>query len=190
VATFLEVRFIRAVADEKAPAKKASAPAKPLTAPSKKASPVVTAVRWLRAIALAGGLVVSLLGVSAALGVVTDMLVLRAIVALVLLVGLPLFVSDKILSRMKSPTDRLGVVLDVFGVLWVGLAWLFVAAVPKVLVAEGDRQTRQGALWLAKTAYFLGGVSPTFREQRAVVAPPSASASASAAPSASAPGAH
>lgn len=127
-------------------------------------------------------------------GVVTDILILRVIVALVILIGLPLFVSDKVLSRMKAPGDRLGVVLDVFGVFWMALAWLFVAAFPKVFVAEGDRQTRGGGTVLAKTTYFLGGVSPTFRTERSLVAAPSSSVSSvsssvsvpSAAPSVSA----
>lgn len=179
------------MADEKAPAKKASPPLKPLV-PGKKTGTLVTVARWARVVALGGGLLVALLGLSAALGFVTDILVVRAVVALIVLVGLPLFVSDKVLSRMKAPGDKVGVVLDVFGVFWVALAWLFVAAVPKVLVAEGDRQTRQGTIWLARAAYFLGGVSPTFREQHATAAgAPSGSASASAGPSASASqGAH
>lgn len=176
------------MADEKAPAKKPAAAVKPLSSPPKKGSAVATAVRWLRVVALTGGLLVALLGLSAALGFATDILILRAVVALVVLVGLPLFVSDKLLARMKAPGDKLGVVLDVFGVLWVGLAWLFIAAVPKVLVSEGDRQTRQGSIWLAKASYFLGGVNPTFREERSTVPAPSSSVSGAPAPSTAAIG--
>ena len=111
---------------------------------------------------------------------VTDILVLRGIVALVLMIGIPLFVSDKVLSRMKSGlggSERLGIVLDVFGVFWMALAWLFVGALPRVFVAEGDRQTRNGSISFAKATYLLGGVSPTFRMERSLVAAASSSVS-------------
>lgn len=165
------------MAEEKTPAKKpAPTLSKGSSSLGKKTSGAVVAVRWARGLSLFGAFLTALLGLSSAFGAVTDIFVLRAIVALVLLVGLPLFASDKILSRMKSPNDKLAVVLDVFGLFWMTLAWLFVAALPKVFVAEGDRQTRAGSTTLAKTVYFLGGVSPTFRTERSLVPAPSASA--------------
>lgn len=161
--------------------KKPSAPAK---APASGSARLAAVVRGARVLVLALGFACALLGLTSTFGVATDNFTIRVIVALVLLVGLPLFVSDKILSRMKAPSDRLGIVLDVFGVFWVALAWLFVAAVPRVLVSEGDRQTRAGSLWLAKTTYALGGVTPKFRTERTVS--PSPSAAPSSAPAASA----
>jgi hypothetical protein len=182
VATFRQCRFIRGVADEKAPAKKPNAPKPPLAAP-KKGDGVAKLVGWVRVVTLASGLLLSVLGLSAAMGVVTDILPLRAVVALVVVVGVPLFVADKILAKMKGPSDKLGVVLDVTAAFWMVLAWVFVGAFPKLLVTEGDRQTRAGSVTFAKVAYYLGGVTPTFREERSLVPPaaPSIGSSADAA---------
>lgn len=183
MAYFTGFRFIRPVADPKAPAKKSTPP---LKLGGSKSSGLVNAVRWARGIGLVTSFVVALLGLVSAFGAVTEIFVLRVVVALVLLVGVPLFVSDKLLARLKSASDKLGIVLDVFTFFSLAIAWVFVAAFPRVLVSEGDRETRQGSLWLAKTSYFLGGVSPTFRTERTVTAvAASASASTSASSSAS-----
>lgn len=184
MAYFTGFRFIRPVADPKAPAKKSTPP---LKLGGSKASGLVRAVRWARGLGLVTSFVVALLGLVSAFGAVTEIFVLRVVVAVVLLVGVPLFVSDKLLARLRAPSDKLGIVLDVFTFFSLAIAWVFVAAFPRVLVSEGDRETRQGSLWLAKTSYFFGGVSPTFRTERTVTASPSASTSAStsAAPSSS-----
>ncbi len=154
--------------------KKPSAPSRPAAAGAR----VTVAFRWIRGVVLVLGFVTALLGLTATFGFATDNLTVRVLVALVLLVGLPLFLADKLLARLKAPSDRVGVALDVFGVLWVALAWLFVAAVPRVLINEGDRQTRAGTLWLARTAYALGGVTPTFRTERTLAPPASAAPAA------------
>jgi hypothetical protein len=172
------------VADEKAPAKKPAAAKPPLSVP-KKGDAAAKLVGWVRVATLAAGLLLSVLGLSAAMGVVTDILALRAVVALVVVVGVPLFVADKILAKMKGPSDKLGVVLDVTSAFWMVLAWVFVGAFPKLLVAEGDRQTRAGSITFAKVAYYLGGVTPKFREERSLV-PPASSSSASGGASADA----
>lgn len=184
MAYFTGFRFIPPVADPKAPAKKSTPP---LKLGGSQASGLVRAVRWARGLGLVTSFVVALLGLVSAFGAVTEIFVLRVVVAVVLLVGVPLFVSDKLLARLRAPSDKLGIVLDVFTFFSLAIAWVFVAAFPRVLVSEGDRETRQGSLWLAKTSYFFGGVSPTFRTERTVTASPSASASAStsAAPSSS-----
>ena len=102
------------MADEKAPAKKPNAPKPPLAAP-KKGDAVAKLVGWVRVVTLVSGLLLSVLGLSAAMGVVTDMLALRAVVALVVVVGVPLFVADKILAKMKGPIDKLGVAIKAAG---------------------------------------------------------------------------
>ncbi len=160
--------------------KKASAPSRP--APS--GARLTNAVRSARGISLLASFPLALLGLVSVFGYATGNFTARLVVAAVLLLGLPLFVADKLLARLKGITDRLGAVADVCAGFWILLAWVFIAAAPGALVNEGDRQTRASSLGLAKIAFALGGVTPTFRTEREVLAP--APSAASAAPSSSA----
>lgn len=156
--------------------KKAAAPSR--AAPS--GARLELGVRVVRGVALLTSFPLALLGLASLFGYATGNFTARVVVAAVLLLGVPLFLADKLLARLKGLTDRLGAVADLCAGFWVLLAWVFVAGAPGALVKEGDRQTRASSLGLAKVAYALGGVTPTFRTEREVVAP-----SASAAPSAS-----
>ncbi len=138
--------------------------------------------RWIRGISLVVGLGVSSLGAAALLGLLVESFSLRLIVALVVLVALPAVVADKALGRTKGvKDDKLSIVIDVFAAFWLVLSLVFVGVAQSLYVKEGDRETRAGSLWLARTAYFLGGVSPTFRTEH--VSAPGASSVPSAGPS-------
>jgi hypothetical protein len=164
--------------DDLLPKKKTSSTAKPVKASSgSAASRKLTAYVRLAGIALGG--VVTLVGMMSVVGLVTDNLWARLGVALVLVVGFPAFVSDRILKRTGGKAG-VGRVADIFAISLLALALLLVAA-PLVsrplFVREGDGYARAGSRTMARVAYFLGGVSPVWPEERDAGAAPPGSAS-------------
>jgi hypothetical protein len=134
---------------------------------------------------LAGGFV-TLVGVMSLVGLVTDNLIARLLVGLVVAIGLPAFLADRLLKR-TGMGGGLGMVVDVFAIVLLGIALTFVAAeaVTRPLLArEGDRYARSGSSSMASVVYFLAGVSPVWPADKAA-AQPGASSSASASASAS-----
>ena len=145
-------------------------------------------LRLLRAAGLvAGGFVTQVFGMSV-VGLVTDNFWVRFVLAIVVVVGLPTFLSDRLLRRTKFVGAGAGLVVDVFAVVYLGAALIVVSAdfaSRPLLEREGDRYARSGARTMARVVYFLAGVRPAFPDD-AQAAPPAASASTSAAaPSAS-----
>jgi hypothetical protein len=134
-----------------------------------------------------GGLV-TLVGLMSLVGIVTDNFWVRFLVALLVVVGLPAFVSDRFLKRTNLG-GGLAMVADIFAIVLLGIAIALVSAdfaSKPLFVREGDRYARSGSRTMARVAYFLGGVSPTFPDEKS--AAPTGSGSASAAPSAKASG--
>lgn len=164
------------MAEAKDGGKKASVPSRLAPVEAR----LATVTRVLRGVSLLASFPLALLGLVSLFGYATGNFTARAVVAVVLLVGVPLFIADRLLARMKGVSDRMGAVVDLCAAFWLVLAWVFVAAAPGVLVSEGDRLTRTNSVGLAKVVYALGGVSPTFRTEREVVPAASASASTSA----------
>ncbi len=168
---------------------------KPETAPAKRPPPerasppdprVTLAYNAAKIAGIVVGLPAALVSVSALIGAFTENGWVRAIAALVLVIGPPLFVADRLLPG-DDPTRGKGVVSDVCAVTWVLVAFLvggaFHGSTKPLLTREGDRLTAAGWGTLAQVAYVLGGVA-------AAAPPPSgpdASGSGSAAGSASAP---
>jgi len=139
---------------------------------------------------LLGGLV-SLVGVMALVGLVTDNFLARILVGLIVVIGLPAFLADRLLKRTNMG-GGLAMVADVFAIILLGVALILVAAdaITKGLLArEGDRYARSGSTGMARVVYFLAGVSPVFPSEKPGAAPgASGSASGSASASASASG--
>ena len=138
-----------------------------------------------RTIGILFGGFVTLVGMMSVVGFATDNFWARLIVALVVVVGFPAFVSDRLLKRTKLGGGA-AMVVDIFAIVLLGIALLLVAAdfmSKPLLVSEGDRYAQSGSRTMARLAYFLGGVSPVFPEERGA-AP---ATSASAVPSAKAP---
>ncbi len=167
--------------DDLLPKKKTSSTAKP---GSKGLSPAAESIlRVMRITKLVGivfGGLVTLVGMMSLVGLVTDNVWARLIVALVFVIGLPAFLSDRILKRIGGGPGRVG---DVFAIVLLAAALLLVAvdfASRPLLVREGDRHARAGSRTMARVAYFLGGVSPVFPEDRG--AAPTSSGSAAATP--------
>lgn len=145
--------------------------------------PMLRLMRITRVIGIVSGGFVTLVGLMALVGLVTDSFLVRLVVGLVLAIALPAFLSDRLLKRM-SMGGGLSMVADVFAIVLLGVALAFVAAeaiTRPLLVREGDRYARSGSSGMARVVYFLAGVSPVFPGDKPATLPPaSASASASA----------
>jgi hypothetical protein len=179
--------------DDLLPKKKTSTTAKPSvgtsSSKSSASSQMLRVMRISRVVGVVLGGFVTLVGMMSLVGFVTDNFWVRLIVALIVVVGLPAFVSDRLLKRAKLG-GGLGMVTDVFAIVLLAAALVLVAVdvVSKpLLVREGDRYARSGSRMMARIAYFLGGVSPVFPEEKAAAPAGSGSASASASASASTP---
>ena len=88
--------------------KKASAPSRPAASGAR----LTTAVRAVRGVSLLASFPLALLGLVSLFGYATGNFTARVVVAAVLLLGLPLFVADKLLARLKGLSDRVGAVAD------------------------------------------------------------------------------
>lgn len=141
-------------------------------------------MRIARTVGILLGGFVTLVGMMSVVGFATDNFWARLLVALVVVVGFPAFVSDRVLKRTRLGGGA-AMVADLFAIVLLGIALLLVEAdfVSKpLLVSEGDRYAKSGSRGMARLTYFLGGVSPVFPEDR----PPAPAGSASTAPSAKA----
>lgn len=152
--------------------------------------PMRRLMRVTRGIAIALGGTFSLVGTMALVGLVTESFWVRLLVALVVLVGLPAALSDRILKWSDGTTSRLSIVADTFAIVWLLGALALVAtgaSTRSIVVREGDRYARSGSQTTARLVYFVAGVSPTFPDAnaQALAGATSASASASGAASAS-----
>lgn len=153
-------------------------------------APMLRLIRITRAVALVVGALVTLVGVMGVVGLVTGNFLARLLVALVLVIGVPALVTDRLLKRTKA--RGLGVAGDIFAIVLLGLALFFVGLEflsKPLFVGEGDHYARSGSRGMARFAYWLGGVTPVFPEERglprtvqagALSASPSASASSAA----------
>lgn len=142
-------------------------------------------MRITSGIGIALGGFVTLVGVMGVVGFITDNIWVRLLLALLLVVGLPAFLADRLLKRSDSTLatrGSLGMVADVFAIVLLGVAMMFVAAdgVTKgIFSREGDRYARSGSSVMARMVYFIGGVSPVFPSEKAA-GKPAGSASGSA----------
>lgn len=135
----------------------------------------------VKAIAMVVGGLASLVCLMSAVGAVVGNGWVRLIVALVVLIGVPAFLSDRLLPD-DDPTRARGLPGDVFALTWMGVALVYAVGAhgvtSKLLAAEGDRLAEAGWGRTARGAYLLGGLEPKLPE--AVASPISAEASASA----------
>jgi hypothetical protein len=137
-------------------------------------------MRIARAVGIVLGGFVTLVGLMATVGFLTDTTWIRLVIALLVVVGVPAFASDRFLKRTNM-RGGLGLVADIFAIVLLSIALLLVAvdvASRPLLVREGDRYARSGSRTMARVVYFLGGVSPVFPEDRAGSPAPKGSASA------------
>ena len=146
-------------------------------------------------IGIALGGFVTLVSVMGVVGFVTDNIWARLVLGLLIVVGLPAFLADRLLKRSDSTLATrggLGMVADVFAIVLLGVALILVSAegVTKNLFSrEGDRYARAGSTTMARMVYFVGGESPVFPSEKAAgKGGPAGSGSASASAPTSEPG--
>jgi serine protease Do len=128
------------------------------------------------------GLPAALLCGMALVGALTGNGFVRVIVAVVVVVGVPLVIADRLLP--SEPTRARGLVSDVCAVTWMLLTFGLAAAAGTVtrplLTTEGDRLVAEGHEDIAKGAFFLAGL----RVEPVAVPEPAASGSAATSDSA------
>ena len=144
------------------------------------------------ALGIALGGFVALIGVMAVVGLAISNIWARLAIGLLVVVGLPSFLSDRLLKRTSAnlgTRGSLGMVTDVFAIVLLGMSLMLVAAdkmTSSLLAHEGDLFAKSGSPTMARLVYFVAGVSPVFPNEKAV-AKSAASASASGASSAAPP---
>lgn len=179
---------------KKSKAKPVSASSKPVGAGGASA-PMRRLMRITRVIGVTLGGFVSVVGLMSVVGLAVSNVWVRLGAAVVVLVVIPALLSDRLLKRTSAnlaTRGALGMVGDTFAIVLLGIALLFVAAdsvTRTPLMHEGDLYARAGADRMARTVYFLAGVSPVFPSERAAqpASPASASAGSAAAPPSAAP---
>jgi hypothetical protein len=146
-------------------------------------------MRITSSIGIALGGFVTLVSVMGVVGFVTDNVWARLVVGLLVVIGLPAFLADRLLKRSDATLATrggIGTVSDVFAIVLLGTALMLVAAdtfTKGILAREGDRYARSGSTGMARAVYFVAGVSPVFPSEKAKApGAGSASASGSAAP--------
>jgi hypothetical protein len=149
-------------------------------------------MRITAGIGIALGGFVTIVAVMSVVGLAVDNIWARLVVGLLVVVGLPAFLADRMLKRSDSTLATrggLGMVADVFAIVLLGAALMLIAAdsvTSSLFRHEGDLYARHGSTTMARAVYFVAGVSPVFPAEKAAAAPGSnASASASAQASAS-----
>lgn len=137
-------------------------------------------------VGIALGGFVTLVGVMAVIGLVTDNLWARLLVGLLVVIGLPSFLADRLLKRADSnlaSKGGLGMVANVFAIVLLGIALMLVAAdamTRSLIRHEGDLYARSGSSTMARLVYFIAGVSPVFPAEKAAALKAAGSSSASA----------
>ena len=142
-------------------------------------------------VGIALGGFVTLTAVMGVVGLVVDNIWARLMVGLLVVVGLPAFLADRLLKRSDSTLATrggLGMVADVFAIVLLGIALVLSAvdwATRPIFRHEGDLYARAGSTTMARALYFVAGVAPVFpfeKPKAAGAASGSASSSSSGAP--------
>jgi hypothetical protein len=158
------------------------------TAGASRATPQMRRLMRITAgIGIALGGFVTIVAVMGVVGLAVDNIWARLVVGLVVVVGLPAFLADRMLKRSDSTLATrggLGTVADVFAIVLLGAALMLIAAdsmTSSLYRHEGDLYAKHGSTTMARAVYFVAGVSPVFPTEKPAVAPGgSASASAQA----------
>jgi hypothetical protein len=154
------------------------------TAGATRATPQMRRIMRITAgIGIALGGFVTIVAVMAVVGLAVDNIWARLVVGLVVVVGLPAFLADRMLKRSDSTLATrggLGTVADVFAIMLIAAD----SMTSSLFRHEGDLYARHGSTTMARAVYFVAGVSPVFPAERPA-ATPGGSASASAQASAS-----
>ena len=124
----------------------------------------------VKTIAIVAGLPLTVISLMGLVGLVTDNFWIRLVPALLVALGSPLFLVDRLLPDDDQRKAR-GLPTDVLALCWMGFSVLFVGVAGpltgSLLVAEGDRYARADAPAMARLVYWAGGVVPQWPAPRA-----------------------
>lgn len=139
---------------------------------------------WVvKGVAIVVGFVGTVVGLSSLIGIFTANGWARALGALVVAIGVPLFVADRLLPDDPNKAGA-GVVTDTLALGWFGFLFVFAGALHAVskplLVREGDRLHASGWTLTARAAWFLASTRASGEAAAAPEAAPSGDASAAA----------
>ena len=155
--------------DEIVVPKKSSKTSKASSASSKGPSPQMRRLmRITCGVGIALGGFVTLTAVMGVIGLAVDNIWARLVIGLLVVVGLPAFVADRLLKRSDSTLATrggLGMVADVFAIVLLSIALGLSAvdwATRPLFRHEGDLYARAGSTTMARLVYFVAGVSPCF----------------------------
>lgn len=117
----------------------------------------------LKALCIVGGLPLTVVCLMAIIGVFTANGWLRLVPAVVVAVGLPLLLVDRLLPDERSERAR-GLPTDVLSLAWVIVPVVFAGALngmtSQMLAVEGDRQAAAGWGSVAGVTYWMASVRP------------------------------
>lgn len=119
------------------------------------------AIGVVKTLAIVIGGFLTVITLMSLIGVVVESIWVRGIVALVVAIGVPLFLADRLLPDDDVTKGR-GLPTDVVALTWMSVALLYVglggAVTAPLLVAEGDRLRHDGLPTVAAIVYWLAGV--------------------------------
>ena len=155
--------------------------------PSRASPQMRRIMRVTAGVGIALGGFITLVGVMAVVGLAVENIWARLAVGLLIVVGLPAFLADRLLKRSESTLATrggLGMVADVFAIVLLGIALTLIGAdtmTSGLFAHEADLYAKHGSTGMARAVYFVAGVSPVFPGEKPS-AKPTGSASASVAP--------
>jgi hypothetical protein len=163
----------------------------------KKPSAFVLAHGIVKAIAIVVGGFGTMVAFMSLVGIVTGNGYARLVIAALLSIGIPAFLTDRFLPK-EDPLRAIGLPTDVFALFYVGFTFLYVvlchSGTKSLLVREADREREAAWVVPARVVYFFGATYPVPAPASAAPAvkgssAPSSASAASSAPSAPAPSA-
>src|SRR6516162_3104082 len=129
---------------------KKSSPSKTTTSSKRPSLQMLRIMRGARAIGILLGGFVTLVTLMAMVGVATDNFIVRLVAGLVLVIGFPGLLADRLLKRTNL-AGGLGLVGDVFAIVLLATAMVIVTmevATKPLLTREGDRYARSGSTFM------------------------------------------
>jgi serine protease Do len=144
-----------------------SAPLRPPTKGAKKAggpNPTFRAIHGVvKTISIVVGLPLTVVSLMSLVGLATGNFWIRLVPALVVALGAPLFLVDKLLPDEATASSR-GLATDVLALVWLCFGVLYVGVAHPVtgrwLINEADHYARAGTTPVARVVYWTSGASP------------------------------
>lgn len=143
----------------------------------------------VKTLSIVVGLPLTVVSLMSLIGLATGNVWIRLVPALVVAVGAPLFLVDKLLPDEASAKSR-GLVTDVLAVVWLGFGVLYAGVGHPLtgswLVNEADNFAASGTTSVARVVYWIGGATPVAPPPETTAPPTDADPATDAGPAADA----